>query len=177
MSTRSSDSSDAMVEFLKDRVESNQGISLQGLTGHLSQLPYDLRTKYGGSVKSLKLFLQRFPKVFLILDENNVYVRNESLQSTSFTTGSVESWLSSTPDRSMDKKDVTCLTEVRGTVHRMFHIYGFISVEQPIKTTVYFDVHSLENAKHTSLSSSGLKVGESVILDAKAEPKDSKAEF
>lgn len=166
-----------MVEFLKGRVESNQGISLQKLTGHLSQLPHDLRTKYGCTLESLKMFLREYPKVFLILNESNVYVRTESLPSTSALTGSVESFTSSTSDRGTDKKDVTCLTDVRGTVHRMFNVYGFISVEQPIKTTVYFDVQSFENAKYTSLSSSGLQVGDSVILDAKRGCKDCKVEF
>lgn len=46
-----------------------------------------------------------------------------------------------------------------------------------MKTTVYFDVRSFQNAKHKSLPSSGLRVGDSVIFDAKVGPKDFKAKF
>ncbi|KAH9376138.1 hypothetical protein HPB48_014571 [Haemaphysalis longicornis] len=59
-------SSNPMGKFLKDRAESNQGISLQKLNGPLSQLLPDLRTKYGCSDKSRRLFLLQFPKVFAI---------------------------------------------------------------------------------------------------------------
>ncbi|KAH9366653.1 hypothetical protein HPB48_000596 [Haemaphysalis longicornis] len=46
MSTGSGNSSEAMVKFVKERVESNQGISLQELTGHLSQLLFGLRAAF-----------------------------------------------------------------------------------------------------------------------------------
>ncbi|KAK8758409.1 hypothetical protein V5799_003960 [Amblyomma americanum] len=166
-----------MVKFLKERVESNQGISLQKLTGHLSQLPSDLRTKYGCSVKSLKIFLQQFPKVFVIRNQSNVYVRTKSRRPTSSLNGSMESFVTSTSDRGTDDDEVTCLTNVKGTVYRIFNVYGFIAVKYPIKTSVYFDVQAFENAEHNNLPSSGLQVNDAVILDAKVGPKDCEARF
>ncbi|KAH9383990.1 hypothetical protein HPB48_025967 [Haemaphysalis longicornis] len=133
MSTQSSNSRDDMLQFLKERVESHQGISIQKLTGHLSQLAPQLRI----TISLVKL--------------NSV--------------------------RSTDEDDVTSLTDVRGTVYRIFHVYGLISIEHPVKTSVYFDVQSFENAKHTNLPSSGLQVGNSVIFDARLGPKDCKAKF
>lgn len=175
MPKRRSRSSDAMVKFLKGRVESSQGISLQKLTGHLSQLPPDLRTKYGCSVRSLKLFLQQHPRVFVIRNQSNVYVRTRSRRTTSPPNASADGFMAS--DRGTDGEDVTCLTDVRGTVCRVFDVYGFISVKRPIKTSVYFDVQSFENAEHSSLLSSGLQAGDCVVLDAKVGPKDREARF
>ncbi|KAL1470773.1 hypothetical protein MTO96_024033 [Rhipicephalus appendiculatus] len=179
MARQRSNSSEAMVKFLKDRVESNQGISLQKLTGHLSQLPSDLRTKYGCSVKSLKIFLQQFPKVFVIRNQSNVYVRTRSRRATTEEAtsldGSMESFQTSASDR--DDDDVTSLSNVVGTVYRIFNVYGFISVKYPIKTSVYFDVQAFENAEHNNLPSSGLQVNDTVVLDAKAGPRECEAKF
>ncbi|XP_037582649.1 uncharacterized protein LOC119466241 isoform X1 [Dermacentor silvarum] len=180
MARQRSNSSEAMVKFLKDRVESNQGISLQKLTGHLSQLPSDLRTKYGCSVKSLKIFLQQFPKVFVIRNQSNVYVRTKSRRLTTTVpspTGSMESFPTSNSDRGTDDDDATCLTNVVGTVYRIFNVYGFIAVKYPIKTSVYFDVQAFENGEHSNLPSSGLQVNDTVILDAKAGPRECEAKF
>ncbi|XP_077544754.1 uncharacterized protein LOC144157908 [Haemaphysalis longicornis] len=173
MSDRSSSTSEEMVRFLKKRVESHQGISLQQLTGHLSQLPPGLRTKYGRSIKSVKMFLHTFPEVFVIRDDTNVFLRTKSPEATSSSDGNAEN----KPDNGTDGEDVTSLTDVKGTVYRIFSLYGFISIEKPVKTSIYFDVKSFENAEHTSLPSSGLKVGESVICDAKMGPKDCEARF
>ncbi|KAH6922768.1 hypothetical protein HPB50_018981 [Hyalomma asiaticum] len=183
MARQRSRSSEAMVKFLKDRVESNQGISLQKLTGHLSQLPSELRTKYGCSVKSLKFFLQHYPKVFVIRNQSNVYVRTRSRRATIAVTGSpIDGSMESFPsasDRGTDEDEevVTSLNNVVGTVYRIFNVYGFISVKYPIKTSVYFDVQAFENAEYSTLPSSGLKVNDTVVLDAKAGPRECEAKF
>ncbi|CAN8001171.1 unnamed protein product [Ixodes hexagonus] len=175
-----SGSSEAMVKFLKERVESNQGISLQKLTGHLSQLPPDLRTKYGCSVKSLKLFLQQYPKVFVIRNQSNVYVRTKKLPSPA---GSLESVMTSTSDRGTNDdaeasaEDVSSLTNVKGKVYRIFNVYGFISITYPITTSVYFDVQAFENGEHSNLPASGLQIGEGVLIDAKVGPNNCEAKF
>ncbi|XP_070396341.1 uncharacterized protein [Dermacentor albipictus] len=145
-----------------------------------ARLPSDLRTKYGCSVKSLKIFLQQFPKVFVIRNQSNVYVRTKSRRlatTVSSPTGSMESFPTSNSDRGSDDDDVTCLTNVRGTVYRIFNVYGFISVKYPIKTSVYFDVQAFENGEHSNLPSSGLQVNDTVILDAKAGPRECEAKF
>ncbi|EEC05818.1 hypothetical protein ISCGN_024781 [Ixodes scapularis] len=173
-----SGTSEAMVKFLKERVESNQGISLQKLTGHLSQLPPDLRTKYGCSVKSLKLFLQQYPKVFVIRNQSNVYVRTKKLPSPA---GSIESVMTTMSDRGTnddaDSEDVTTLIGVKGQVYRIFNVYGFISIKNPITTSVYFDVQAFENGEHSNLPASGLQLGEGVLIDAKMGPNNCEAKF
>lgn len=179
MSKQKSNTSEAMVKFLKERVESNQGISLQKLTGHLSQLPSDLRTKYGCSVKSLKVFLQQYPKVFVIRNQSNVYVRTKKKPSLS---GSIESDDTSMSDRGTDEspeqvEEITSLHNAKGKVYRIFNVYGFISVTHPIQTSVYFDVQAFENGEHSNLPASGLQIGDGVVIDAKAGPKECEAKF
>lgn len=177
MSECISHSSDAMVRFLKERVEAHQGISLQKLTGHLSQLPPELRTKYGCSAKSLMIFLQKFPDIFIIRNDANVYVETEDRQATSSLNGSAGSFVASASDSGTNEIDIPCLTDVTGTVYRLFTLYGFISIQSPVRTSIYFDVQSFENAQNTSLPSSGLRVGDKVIFDARKGPKDCKAKY
>ncbi|KAH9375293.1 hypothetical protein HPB48_016754 [Haemaphysalis longicornis] len=171
MSKRRGSSNNAAVKFLKKRVQPNQGISLQELTDQLARLPPRMRTQYGSSAESLKQFLSQFPKVFVISKRGNVYVRARSRRATSTHNGTTTSH--SCPE----EDDVTCLTDVRGKVYRIFSVYGFISVKYPITTSVYFDVKVFENAQHRSLRTSGLQVGDCVILDAKLGPKECEARF
>ncbi|KAH9360949.1 hypothetical protein HPB48_007030 [Haemaphysalis longicornis] len=176
MSERSSRSSEAVVKLLKGRVESHPGISLQQLAGHLSQLPPELRTRYGSSGKSLMALLQKFPGVFVI-HNNNVHLVTENHQGTSSVNSSADTFIASASYRGTNEKDMTCLTNITGTVYRLFRLYGFISIESPLRASVYFDAKSFENAQHTSLPSSGLQVEDRVIFDAKVGPKGCKARF
>ncbi|KAH9360883.1 hypothetical protein HPB48_008159 [Haemaphysalis longicornis] len=176
MSEPSRHSTDAMVKFLKERVESHQGISLEQLTGHASQLPPGLRATYGCSLQSVMFLLQQFPDVF-VMRNGNVYVATESRRATPLPNGSAKSSVVSASDRATNEEDITCLTDATGIVYRLFTLYGFISIESPIKASVYFDVQSLENAQHSSLLLSGLRVGDSVVFDARLGPKGCKAKF
>ncbi|KAH9365315.1 hypothetical protein HPB48_019558 [Haemaphysalis longicornis] len=97
MSSRTSKSSGVMVRFLYLRVESNQCISLQLLTGHLSQLSFHLKAAHGGPVKSLEAFLQTFPDVFAISKHSNAYVRTKGSHPTSSLTESAESFETKRP--------------------------------------------------------------------------------
>ncbi|KAH9366368.1 hypothetical protein HPB48_018129 [Haemaphysalis longicornis] len=146
-----------MGKLRKERVKSHPGISLQQLTGHLAQLPL------------------QFPEVFAIRN-NNVYGATENHHATSSVNGSAES-VASASDGAASEMGVTCVTDVTGTMYRLFTLYGFISIESPINTSVYFDMQSLENAQHTSLPSSGFQVGDSVVFDVQIGPKDCKAKF
>lgn len=85
--------------------------------------------------------------------------------------------MASTSHHGTDERVVTCLTDVRGTVYRIFGVYGFISVKDPVNASVYFDVKVFEDAQHSSLRSAGLQVGDAVILDAKLGPKHCDARF
>ncbi|KAH9383189.1 hypothetical protein HPB48_024015 [Haemaphysalis longicornis] len=176
MSEPTSHSTDAMVKFLKERVESHQGISLEQLAGHASQLPPELRATYGCSFQSVMFLLQQFPDVFVIRNDS-VYVATESHRATPQPNGSAKSSVVSASDRATNEEDITCLTDATGTVYRLFPLYGFISIESPVKASVYFDVQSFENAEHGSLLLSGLRVGDSVVFDARLGPKGCKAKF
>ncbi|XP_077536201.1 uncharacterized protein LOC144148556 [Haemaphysalis longicornis] len=118
-------SSDAKVKLLKERVEPNQGLSLQELTGHLSQMLHFVRTKCGRTVKSRMIFLHKLPTAVAIRDERNGYVRTKSRQPTSsLNAGSVESFTTSTSDRATDDECGTCSIHVRGASHHFFILYG-----------------------------------------------------
>ncbi|KAH9360483.1 hypothetical protein HPB48_009654 [Haemaphysalis longicornis] len=175
MSKRRGCSSNAAVKFLKRRVQSNQGISLQELNDHLSRLPPRMRTKCGNPAESLKEFLRQFPKVFVVGKQGRVYVRRRKRRTTSTLNGTC--FMATTPQSCTDQDDVTCLTDVTGKVYPIFGVYGFISVKYPLSTSVYFDAKVFENAQQRSLRSSGLRVGICVTLDAKVGPKECEARF
>ncbi|KAH9376752.1 hypothetical protein HPB48_010952 [Haemaphysalis longicornis] len=87
-----------------------------------------------------------------------VYVRTKSQQATPSLTPSAESVVASTSGRATNDKDVTCLSNVRGPIHRIPNVFGFIPVEYPANTRIYFDVQFFGNACRTSLPSPGLQV-------------------
>lgn len=163
----SSKSRETLKEFLRKRVESHPGISIQKLTGHLSQLPADIRAKYGGNVDSIRRVLEQFPEIFIIRNHDQVHVVTSKPASTRAA--------SSSGGGSDD--ETTVLTNAKGKVYRMFKTYGFISVQQPISTSVYFSLRSFENGQHSSLLTSGLQLGDGVTLDAEAGPNDCEAKF
>ncbi|KAH9377505.1 hypothetical protein HPB48_006234 [Haemaphysalis longicornis] len=111
-SERSSNSSEAMVRFLKERAESNQGISLQKLPGHLSQPPPCLRSKHGCPIKSLKMFLRQFLEVIAIRDDGNVFLSTERLEAANSLDGDSESFKSFNPTRGTDGEDVASMTSL-----------------------------------------------------------------
>ncbi|KAH8033865.1 hypothetical protein HPB51_016637 [Rhipicephalus microplus] len=73
--------------------------------------------------------------------------------------------------------ETTTLTGAKGTVYRLFKTYGFISVQHPITTSVYFSLRSFENGQHSSLLSSGFQLGDGVVLDAEVGPNECEAKF
>ncbi|KAL3248726.1 hypothetical protein MRX96_017811 [Rhipicephalus microplus] len=168
MMDESSKSRETLKEFLRKRVESHPGISIQKLTGHLSQLPAEIRMKYGGNVDSIRRVLEQFPDIFVIRNRDQVHVTTS--KSSGKTTGP-----SSSAGGSDD--ETTTLTGAKGTVYRLFKTYGFISVQHPITTSVYFSLRSFENGQHSSLLSSGFQLGDGVVLDAEVGPNECEAKF
>ncbi|XP_075525428.1 uncharacterized protein LOC142557454 isoform X2 [Dermacentor variabilis] len=164
----SSKSRETLKEFLRKRVESHPGISIQKLTGHLSQLPADIRMKYGGNVDSIRRVLEQFPEIFIIRNHDQVHVSTSKASSKQAGT-------SSSAGGSDD--ETTTLTGAKGKVYRLFKTYGFISVQHPISTSVYFSLRSFENGQHSSLLSSGLQLGDGVVVDAEVGPNDCEAKF
>ncbi|XP_077496677.1 uncharacterized protein LOC144107516 isoform X3 [Amblyomma americanum] len=163
-----SKSRETLKEFLRKRVESHPGISIQKLTGHLSQLPAEIRLKYGGNVDSIRRVLEQFPEIFIIRNHDQVHVANSK-------TANKQAGASS--GANSDDETTTTLTGAKGKVYRMFKTYGFISVQHPISTSVYFSLRSFENGQHSSLLSSGLQLGDGVVLDAEVGPNDCEAKF
>ncbi|KAL1483419.1 hypothetical protein MTO96_033204 [Rhipicephalus appendiculatus] len=142
-----------MLSYLKKRIETNQGISISKLPGHMAQLPPDVRAKHGGNEEAIRKFMEKHPEVFLIDKSGRVFLRPASSPKR---TAPVE----------VAAEEVTALCGVSGKVLRIFPNFGFITVEQPFKTTVYFDVKGFEDNRHTTLTSAGLSEGDCVILDA-----------
>ncbi|KAH9362826.1 hypothetical protein HPB48_015211 [Haemaphysalis longicornis] len=149
MSKRSGCSSNSAVKFVKGRVQSNQGISLQELNDHLSRLPSRMMTKCGNPAESLRKFLRQFPKVFVVGKQGKVYVRRRKRRATS--TLNDTGFVATTSHSCTDEDDVPCLTDVTGKVYCIFSVYGFISVK------------SLR--------------GDCVTLGAKVGPKECEARF
>ncbi|KAL3186074.1 hypothetical protein MRX96_028203 [Rhipicephalus microplus] len=168
MMNGSNKSRETLKEFLRKRVEFHPGISIQKLTGHLSQLPAEIRMKYGGNVDSIRRVLEQFPDTFVIRNHDQVHVTTS--KSSGKTTGA-----SSSADGRDD--ETTTLTGAKGKVDCLFKTYGFISVQHPISTSVYFSLRSFENGQHSSLLSSGLQLGDGVVLDAEVGPNECEAEF
>ncbi|XP_037530000.1 uncharacterized protein LOC119407197 [Rhipicephalus sanguineus] len=140
-----------MLSFLKKRIEANQGISISKLPGHMSSLPPDIQVKHGWNEQAIRKFIEKHPGVFLIDNSGRVFLRPSPK-----TTAPLE----------VATDDVTTLCGVSGKVLRIFPNFGFVTVEQPFKTTVYFDVKCFEDNRHTTLTSAGLSEGDCVILDA-----------
>ncbi|XP_075736647.1 uncharacterized protein LOC142776606 [Rhipicephalus microplus] len=168
MQNGSSKPRETLKEFLRKRVESHPGISIQKLTGHLSQLPVEIRKTYPHDTNSIRRVLEQFPEIFVIRNHDQVHLTTSESSgkpkgASSFAGGS--------------KDQTTSLTGVKGKVYRLFETYGFASVQHPINTCVYFSLHSFENGQHSSLLSSGLQLGEGVVLDAEVGPNDLKIKF
>ncbi|XP_054924754.1 uncharacterized protein [Dermacentor andersoni] len=142
-----------MLSYLKKRIEDNQGIKVSKLPGHLAQLPPEVRAKYGGNEEAIRSFIQKHPEVFVIDKSDRVFLRPPPSPKDT-----------APPDVATD--DAAALCNVTGKVLRVFPAFGFITVEHPIKTTVYFDVKSFEENRHATLTSSGLSEGDCVIFDA-----------
>ncbi|KAH6921871.1 hypothetical protein HPB50_005602 [Hyalomma asiaticum] len=142
-----------MLSYLKKRIEANQGISISKLPGHMSQLPPDVRAKYGGNEEAIRKFLEEHSGVFVIDKSDRVFLR--PVPSPARMTA-----------LEVTTEEVTALCNVSGKVLRIFPNFGFLTVEQPFKTTVYFDLKSFEEGRHTTLVSSGLSEGDCVTLDA-----------
>lgn len=150
-----------MLSFLKRRIEANQGICISKLPGHMSSLPPSVPVKHGWNEEAIQKFIEKHPEVFVIDNSGRVYLRPSPKTAT---------------PQEVAADDATALCGVSGKVFRIFPNFGFITVEQPLKTTVYFDVKSFEGNRHTSLVYAGLIEGDCVILDA-AKSEGHKAAF
>ncbi|KAH7975983.1 hypothetical protein HPB52_007211 [Rhipicephalus sanguineus] len=103
---------------------------------------------------------------------------SEALQKVHVTTSKSSSKTTGASSSAGGSDDeTTTLTGAKGKVYRLFKTYGFISVQHPISTSVYFSLRSFENGQHSSLLSSGLQLGDGVVLDAEVGPNDCEAKF
>ncbi|XP_076328931.1 uncharacterized protein LOC143235056 [Tachypleus tridentatus] len=73
------------------------------------------------------------------------------------------------------KKDV--IFEAKGTISKLFPLYGFIEINHPIKALIYFDAFCVEDGKIEKLSELNLKIGQVMHVCAKKGRPDGQAKF
>ncbi|XP_013782797.1 uncharacterized protein LOC106467034 [Limulus polyphemus] len=165
------------LEFWIDKVRKYGSISLQNLTGHASQLSPELRNFFGTSKSALKKFLWDNSDYFYIDNKENVWpavqVKLEHTEQPKFHASETKS----SSNKTDDKNDITELRGVKGKIIRLFPVYGFISIVEPIQVSVYFDLMSFEDGSKETLPSYNLSPGEGVYLNAKKGPDGCEAHF
>lgn len=139
-----------ILSSLKNLIESNPGIKVRELPALLKQLPDKMRPKQGADDDAVRSFLERHFKVFSIDGNDCVFVRPSS---------PVETELPPTDN-------LSTLCEVEGRISRVSSVYGFIEVDHPIETSIYFDIQHFENKRCKDLLSAGLREGDRVVVDA-----------
>ncbi|XP_076334450.1 uncharacterized protein LOC143238254 isoform X2 [Tachypleus tridentatus] len=165
------------LEFWIDKVRKCGSISLQNVTGHASQLSPELRNFFGTSKTALKKFLCDNPDYFYIDNKENVWsvaqVKLEHTEQAKIRTSETKS----PSNKTDDKNEITELRGVKGKIIRLFPVYGFISIVEPIQALVYFDLMSFEDGSKKTLPSYNLSPGEGVYLNARKGPEGCEAHF
>ncbi|XP_013792752.1 uncharacterized protein LOC106476656 [Limulus polyphemus] len=171
-----------LIEFWTEKVHRFGCISLQNLTGHASQLSAEARNAFGTSKTALKKFLSQHPDVFYIDNKNNVWPALSKREKTfpvsvsdhkeEINTENVDENQWQDISESLDN-----ICESVGKIYRLFPVYGFITITQPVKTTVYFDVGTFEDGTKSKLYEYNIKPEDVVYLNAKRGPEGCEAHF
>ncbi|XP_076328618.1 uncharacterized protein LOC143234840 isoform X3 [Tachypleus tridentatus] len=171
-----------LIEFWTEKVNRFGCISLQNLTGHASQLPVEVRNIFGSSKTALKKFLSEHPDVYYIDKKNNVWPAlckhdktchvSVSNHKKEVNTENIDENQRQNISISLDK-----ICESVGKIYRVFPVYGFITITQPVKTTVYFDVGTFEDGTKSKLYEYNIKPGDVVYLNAKRGPEGCEAHY
>ncbi|XP_013776362.1 uncharacterized protein LOC106461118 isoform X2 [Limulus polyphemus] len=69
------------------------------------------------------------------------------------------------------------ISEAKGTISKLFPLFGFIEVNHPIKASIYFDAFCVEHGKVEKLSDLNFKIGQAVYVCAKKGRPDGQAKF
>lgn len=139
-----------VLSSLKEHIKSNPGVKVRELLGHLKQLPLKVHsTEHGINDAAIRSFLESHFKVFLIDSNDCVFVRPPAPTETELP----------------PTDNLTTLHGAKGRISYVSSVYGFIAVDHPFKTSVYFDIQHFENKSWKDLLSAGLREGDRVVVD------------
>lgn len=160
----------AILVYLKNAVEKNEGIPLTKLQGVLSRLPPKARGNFSASPATIRLVTRKFPGTIFVDADDKVY---SCVHLDEPSTAELSRPTSGREDEIIE------LCNVHGTVQYLApsNIYGFIMVNYPVKANVFFDRKAAEGGKHKDLRKSNVKVGSAVLLSAVRSPSGHKAKF
>lgn len=139
-----------ILSSLKEHIKSNPGVKVQELLGHLKQLPLKVDPKHDINDAAIRSFLESHFKLFLIDGNDCVFVRPPAPTETELP----------------PTEDLSTLRGAEGRISKVTSVFGFIAVDRPFKTSIYFDVQHFENKSWKDLLSAGLREGDRVIVDA-----------
>ncbi|GFQ64658.1 uncharacterized protein TNCT_712781 [Trichonephila clavata] len=148
-------------EFIKQRILKNGGsLKFLHISGQLSQLEHDVRVAVGAGTKELMSFLRKHEKLFAVNDglvKLQKVPNNKDFPDYTRINGrsEIKSILPQT------------IHDVDGIVIKVHPTYGFITVKEPVKATVYFTPACFRDRTKTLLSELGILPGKKVKLNAK----------
>ncbi|XP_077547363.1 uncharacterized protein LOC144159636 isoform X2 [Haemaphysalis longicornis] len=142
--------SGVLLSHLQKCLETNQGIKLSELPGYLDPLPKAVRKRHCANDSAIKSFIEKHSEAFVIDSSDRVFIRPKAPAKKEVA----------------PEENLTELRNVSGKVYRNLTAYGFIEVEKPIKTSVYFNASQFEDGRYSNLQSAGVAIGDIVVLDA-----------
>lgn len=147
--------------FIKQRILKNGGsLKFLHITGQLSQLEHDVRVAIGSGSKELMSFLRKHEKLFAVNDGlvtlKNAPNNQKDLLNEASTNGRKE------VKNILPKK----IHNVDGVVIKVHPTYGFITIREPVKATVYFTPSCFGDKTKTLLSDLGILPGKKLKLNA-----------
>ncbi|GFS58492.1 uncharacterized protein NPIL_420331 [Nephila pilipes] len=148
-------------EFIRQRILINGGsLKFLHITGQLSQLEHDVRVAIGAGPKELMSFLRNHTNIFAVNDGlvtlQKAPVNQKDLPNHASVNGKTE----------IKNKLPKALTDVDGIVIKVLPTYGFITVKEPVKATVYFTPACFKDKTKTLLSDLDILPGKKVKLNA-----------
>ncbi|PRD25000.1 UNVERIFIED_CONTAM: hypothetical protein NCL1_42181 [Trichonephila clavipes] len=149
-------------EFIKQRILKNGGsLKFLHISGQLSQLEHDVRVAIGAGTKELMSFLRKHEKLFAI---NDGLV---TLQKAPNNKKDLPDYASINGRSEIKSRLPQSIHDVDGIVIKVHPTYGFITIKEPVKATVYFTPACFGDRTKTLLSDLGILPGKKVKLNAK----------
>lgn len=150
---------DEFSEFLVRRVTLAGGsLQIQHITGHLSQVRYEIRQAIGTSMSDISNFLKKYTHLFSV-DKHVVSLANN----LEYDSDSSDRSYSNLPPEIKNGK---------GVIVKLFPEFGFIKSKDPIKTEIYFKSNRFGNGDENLTNY--LYIGAIVFFHAKKYKPDPK---
>lgn len=150
-----------LIDLTISTIKKKKQISIQNLTGYISQLPDSIRNKYNFNKSDFKNLLLKHSEIFSISDDDIVQLKHILPQSSSCNTLNYNDL--EVKGKNADDK---ILNNVKGQIIALYKAYGFIKILETTNATVYFDINTFENGNETNLNNV-LKIEDIVIVTAK----------